>query len=334
MEKIRVNLCYNQLVTIYDSIIIGGGPAGLSAAIYLARFNRRCLIIDRCEGRWQSREVNENYLGFPEGVAARGLVHRGREQAESFGAEFLEATVTNIEPLSSSEMPECDTSKETFLNSNFKVSVDPTSAYFTRTILFATGVSDIMPDLPDLEYYWGRSLFWCITCDGWKVRKKRIAVLGTNDEAVVSALQFLEYTQHITFLTNKPAGEHSISSTMFERLKKYQISFVEGIIDHIQGEDGWIRALELKGGNNVSVDFLFSELGSRPHSELARRLEVSTNTENYILTDDEQRTNILGIYAAGDVTQRYAHQIVTAAHEGSMAAQAINYDLYSSDQRH
>lgn len=303
---------------LYDSIIIGGGPAGLSGAIYLARFNRSVLVIDSSEGRWQSREINENYLGFPETIPVRNLVLRGRQQAEGFGAEFLEAQVQSI-------------SKE---DNSFIIITSNNEAYACKTVLFATGVKDNWPTFEHQIDCLGRSLFWCITCDGYKTRNKKMVVVGHTDEAVVSCLQFLEFTKKISFVTNLDENRHDISFEKKQLLDKYAIQFYEGVIAKVESENGYVEKIHLHTGEVIKTEFIFSQLGAKPYSELARSLGVDVNEEKYILTDREQRTNITGVYAAGDVTEQYAHQVVTAAHEGAQAAQAINYDLYSEDQRH
>lgn len=302
---------------LYDCIIIGGGPAGLSGAIYLARFNRSVLVIDSSQGRWQSREINENYLGFPDSIPARNLVLRGRQQAERFGAEFLEADVSEIR-------------KE----EEFMLITGNNEAYSAKTILFATGVKDTWPEFEHQIECLGRSLFWCITCDGYKTIDKKMTVIGSDDESVVSCLQFLEFTSQITFITNKEAKEHSISFEKVRLLEKYSIPFYDQKIAQIDSQNGYIEKIHLNDGNSVSTEFIFSHLGAKPRSGLAKSLGVLCNEEDYVIVDKEQRTNVSGIYAAGDLTARYAHQIVTAAHEGAQAAQAINYDLYSDDQRH
>ena len=170
---------------VYDSIIVGGGPAGLSAAIYVARFNRTALVIDSWRGRWRSHEVNQNYLGFPSGIPAKRLRELGRRQAEAFGVAFCRAKVKKL----------C---REDGL---FAAQAGP-HVFRGRTVILATGVADILPDIGNTEEYWGKSLFWCITCDGWKIRDGRVAVVGRTDEAAITAMQFLNFTDRLAFITN------------------------------------------------------------------------------------------------------------------------------------
>lgn len=302
---------------VYDSVVIGGGPAGLSAAIYLGRFNRKVAVIDSCEGRWQSREINENYLGFPDGIPARALVFRGRQQAEKFGAEFIESQVDSIE-------------KQDEL---FKLSLTTNEVYFSKTVLFAMGVEDIWPEFEYMRDCIGRSLFWCITCDGYKVRDSRVAIIGNTDEAVTTCLQFLEYTKKLVFITNTHEQYSGVSFERRKLLQKYSVPFYQTEIATVESQNGYMEKIHLDTGETINVDFMFNQQGAKPRSELAKNAGVKVNEMGYILVDREQRTTIKGMYAAGDITEMFAHQIITAAHEGAQAAQAINYDLYSNDQR-
>jgi thioredoxin reductase (NADPH) len=303
-------------MNIYDSIIVGGGPAGLSAAIYLARFNRSVLILDREDGRWDSYEMNENYLGFPDGIPSRELRARGLMQAKRYGAEYKKEIVEKI--------------KKT--DSYFQVTTSQDS-YHAKSIILAMGVKDNYPLFTNWKEFLGKSLFWCITCDGYKTRNKTICIVGQTDEAVCTTLQFLEYTKEITFVTHTLPGQHTISDKRLSDLQKAGIPFIEEMIQDIKGSKGFMNEILLENGQSISAQFLFNEQPSIPNTNLAHQLYVKTNEEGYILTDNDQRTNIPFVYAAGDITKNFAHQIVTAAHEGSMAAQTANYDLYNPEQR-
>ena len=300
----------------YDALIIGGGPAGLSAAIYLARFNRSALVVDRGRGRSTSHEVNENYLGFPDGIASTELRERGREQARRFGAEFMADDVAAV-------------AREV---AAFRASSERRE-YRARTLIIATGASDLFPDFELMREYVGRSLFWCITCDGYKVRGQRVAVVGHDDDAAVTALQLLNFTGRVSFVTNRLAGDSALSDAKRGDLARRGVPLYEGCIADVEGDDGMMRRVCLDDGRAIEIDAMFNQQGAKPNSELAQSLGVATSPRGWITCDVEQRTNVGRVYAAGDVTRMFAHQIVTAAHEGSMAGQAANYDLYEPDQR-
>lgn len=297
----------------FDSIIVGGGPAGLSAAIYLARFNRTVLVVDAGEGRSTSHEKNENYLGFPQGIPSRELRARGCRQAKRFGAEFAVGRVTTVRGESQ----------------GFAVRLGRRIVR-GRTIILATGVIDRFPEIDDIEKYVGKSLFWCITCDGWKTKGKAIVVVGNSDEAATTALQFLNFTPSVTLLTNDERIK--ISPKKQRDLGRADITLVRAKVGRITARGGKMRELETSRGDTIRLDMMFSSLGSDPHAGLARKLRLKLE-DGYIKTDLEQRTSRARVYAAGDNTKAFAHQIVTAAHEGATAAQSANHDLYERVQR-
>lgn len=300
---------------VYDSVIIGGGFAGLSAAIYLGRFNRSVVVIDNESGRWNTFEVNENYLGFPKGIKSRELRERGIEQAQEFGAEFVIDTITEIKKEDS-----------LFVSSGNK-------NYRSKTIILATGVHDLFPHFNKWAECLGRSLFWCITCDGYKAINKKVLIIGKNDDAAETAMQFLEYTKDIVVLTNCEEKECQVSDEFLDRFRKADIKIMFGNIKDVEGSRGYVSKVITDKGEEIPVDLIFNQQGAVPKSDLAKQLGVEVDRKGYIKTDNDQRTNILKVYAAGDVTKAFAHQTVTAAHEGSMAAQAANYDLYRPEQR-
>ncbi|HUF54080.1 MAG TPA: NAD(P)/FAD-dependent oxidoreductase [Dehalococcoidia bacterium] len=304
----------------WDCIIVGGGPAGISAAIYLARYNRSVIVIDQgYGGRWQSHKVNENYLGFPRGIEARKLRELGRRQARRFGTQFFRGKV-----------------EEAWQDSDGIHVRTRTREFIGRTIILATGVRDILPNIADYEDYWGRTMFWCITCDGWQTRGARVVVVGRDDEAAVTCLQFLNYTRHVSLVTNCPPGEDSISPEVRKRFAKLKVPLREAHIAHLlpkKGKRGVMEYIVFDNGRRIRADYMFSHQGSLPRIALARQLGLDLSRQGFILTDEEQRTNVPFVYAAGDVTRMLAHQVVTAAHEGSQAGCTANYDIYEPEQQ-
>src|SRR6188508_1779275 len=150
----------------WDCIIVGAGPAGLSAAVYMGRFRRRTLVLDSGDGRWSYGQVNENYLGFPRGVSARRLHALGRAQAERFGVVIRDAAVTAVAPR----------------GAGYHVRYHGGQAE-ARTLIWAAGVRDLWPSFPGVRRLVGKHLFWCIVCDGWRTLGKRVVVLGNTDKA-------------------------------------------------------------------------------------------------------------------------------------------------------
>lgn len=304
---------------LWDCVVVGGGPAGITAALYLARYNRSVVVADHGSGRSTSHEINENYFGFPEPIAQKELRHRGRAQAERYGATFVDTKIDDI-----------SRDGETFVATG-----EGAERLAGRTLIVATGVRDNLPEFEnkDVQDYFGKSLFWCITCDGYKTRGARVAVVGRDDEAATTALQFLDFTDRVTVISNCAEVACEISERKRAHLRDAGVPLLLGEVTHLYGERGMMREVLLDNGDCVALDFMFNLQGARPNSLLARTLGVTIDGAGYIKTDTEQRTNVERVFAAGDVTKAFAHQIVTAAHEGATAAITANFELYRPEQR-
>ncbi|HYC34653.1 MAG TPA: NAD(P)/FAD-dependent oxidoreductase, partial [Candidatus Paceibacterota bacterium] len=174
---------------------------------------------------------------------------------------------------------------------------------------------------------------WCIICDGYKVRNKRVAVLGHEDTSIQFCLELLNFTTDIVLLTNSEADGDHISPKGLEKLKAKKIDIKYGSIVKVKGKSGMVQSITLDTGEQIKADFIFNKQGYVPRSDVAAKLGVITEGEGFIKVDQNQKTNIEGMYAAGDVTHNSLHQILTAAHQGALAAVAINHDLFPPDQR-
>lgn len=294
-----------------DAAVIGGGPAGLSAAICLARYNRRVLLFDTGRGRSTHHQVNRNYLGFPGGIATVDLRAVGRKQLADYPeASVVHHTVTRLEGDA---------------EAGFTVHGQG-DAWRARTVVIATGTLDHFPHFAGWEPYVGRSMFWCIACDGYENRGKRILVVGHTDAAAGEALQMRSLSPEVQLLTN---SHHEEFSPLYrERLAAARIPLLHDQLLHAEGEDGQLRAVTTRGGRRIELDSLFSIQGATPETRLAVQLGVALASTGYIAVDVEQKTSVPGVYAAGDVTSLHSHQVSAAVHEGSQAASAANYFLY------
>jgi thioredoxin reductase (NADPH) len=302
--------------TTFDSLIVGAGPAGLSAAIYLGRARRSTLVIDAGRGRATGPQMNENYLGFPRGVKASRLRELGQRQAERFGARVVQGTI---------DVATCNDDREFELTGDCGV-------WRGHSVVIATGVTDIWPSFPGVERYVGRSLFWCIVCDGFRTVDTRTVLIGADDEAATTACQFLTYTKELTFIATGVGGDLQVSPAQIESMRENGIEVIEGAIERVEGVRGQVRRVHA-GGRVLEAELLFSLLGQVPNSRLAASLGVLLDEKGYVRIDREQRTNVPHVYAAGDVTGPYAHQIAAAVHEGATAGQTANFDLYPPFQQ-
>ncbi len=299
---------------VYDSIVIGDGFAGLSAGIFLARYLRSALIIGDEKGRWNTNEINENYPGFPGGISAKSLRYLMLKQALQFGVAYQEDKVENIAK-----------------KGKLFVVTSAKNLYKSKSLILATGVEDKFPRFPHWQEYVGRSLFWCITCDGHKTINKKVLVVGQDNEAVCDCLQFKNLSNMLTFVTN--AVGSNISQFWIKRLQDARIPFYNEVIAREIGRDGMFEKVILQSGKEIIFDYMFSEQGMKPKNRLAKILKVALTDDGYIIVDEHQKTNISFVYAAGDITKPFEQQITAAVHEGSTAAVTANYDLYAPWQK-
>ncbi|MGH2969080.1 MAG: NAD(P)/FAD-dependent oxidoreductase, partial [Solirubrobacteraceae bacterium] len=189
-----------------------------------------------------------------------------------------------------------------------------------------TGVLDHFPHFPGWESYVGRSMFWCITCDGYENRGRAILVVGHTDASAGEAMQLHSLTDRISLLTNSETDE--ISPKFRRRLGAAGIRVIHDRIAEAHGSNGVLEAISTRGGHKLSLDALFSIQGATPETALARQLGVALAPTGWIQVDTEQKTSVPGVYAAGDVTSLHSHQVTAAVHEGAQAASAANYFLY------
>ncbi|MEO6092866.1 MAG: NAD(P)/FAD-dependent oxidoreductase [Novosphingobium sp.] len=293
---------------IYDCVVVGAGPAGLTAAIYLARFNLRLRIVDAGNSRCATIPRTRNHAGYPEGIAGKALLALMREQAAAFGADVTDGVVEKIGKRG-----------EQF----FALVGD--GELIARTVLLATGVVNnrpkISPELHDVALSRGL-LRYCPICDGYEVRDKRVAVIGTGARAYNEALFVRMYTKDLTLIA--PDGAHALSGDERARLARLGIGLVDGPCETIRIERE--RIFVPAPGGELAFDTVYPALGSVIRSELARPLGAEMSEEGCLVIDEHQRTSVHGIYAAGDVSKGL-DQISHAMGEAGVAATAIRNDL-------
>jgi thioredoxin reductase (NADPH) len=300
-------------VKAWDCAIVGAGPAGLSAAVYMGRFRRSTLVLDAGDGRWSYGQVNDNYLGFPGGVRARRLHALGRAQAERFGVAFQDARVTGISA-----------------RRGGYVVRHARGRTVARTVIWAAGVQDNWPDFPGVRRLVGHRLFWCIVCDGWRTLGKRVLLLGRGERAVGTALQFLTYTRDLTFVVDPDAR---LNARCHRKLAEAGIALRSGRVRRVVAGEKGLDHVRLDDGSRVEADYIFSLYGSEPRTALLRGLPVALAANGHVRTNEKGQTSLPTFFAAGDVTDKHSHQVVAAVHEGAAAAMAANHVLYPPLQR-
>lgn len=291
-----------------DCLIIGGGPAGLAAAIYLARFRVTCAVLDSGTSRAARIPRCRNFPGFADGVPGAELLGRMRQQLAQYGVVPLAAKALAI------------------ARSNGELSVETEAGTLkSRTIVLATGSEDVRPPFHDAAEHdaalQAGLLHYCPVCDGYEVKGKQVAVLGTGLHGLREALFVRSFTNEVMLVS--PAGPHELSESQMQKLKDRRIHVIDGPISSLRIESGAL-AFEA-GGHSYRVDAAYAALGCRQRSELAESLGVECSAEG-IIVDEHLRTNIPNVWAAGDVAVGL-NQITTALGNAAVAATAIRNEL-------
>jgi thioredoxin reductase (NADPH) len=291
-----------------EVIVVGGGIAGLSAAIYLGRAQRDTLVIDsgRSMARWEP--TVENYLGFPKGVGGEELLRNGRKQAKRYELRFVQDEIKSVSA-----------------GGSLFVLRGKKKTYRAKRLLLATGIFHLPPEIPGVKDCLGHSMFFCKDCDGCRVRGKRIAIIGANNEAVEYALGMLHYSPCVIVALN---GKKPVWDKRHARwLAEYEIPVARRRIRDVDHRRRKIRALDFVGGRSVEIDYLFTTRGDIFYNELAKKLGAKLDSDGQIKIDQCMRTSVPRLYAAGCVTPANC-QMIIAAGQGAAAAQAINRDLF------
>ncbi|WP_374512599.1 NAD(P)/FAD-dependent oxidoreductase [Brevundimonas sp.] len=292
-----------------EILVIGAGPAGLTAATYLARFRRRVLVADGGSPRACWIPVSHNMPGFPQGITGDAILRRMTEQAQEYGAV--------IEPGAVGALSRDDEGFTARLNGR---------EVRTRAVLLATGVVDHHPDLPGVERAIERALVRiCPICDGYEATDKAVAVIGRDAKGVREAAFLRTYSDRVT-LIHVGASDALGPDGELERLG---IELIRAPIDNVRLDGDRVTALSW-GGAFRAFDIVYSALGTSPNAGLAQAVGAATGDDGRLVVDGRQRTSVPGLYAAGDVV-RGLNQIAVAAAEAAIGATAIHNDLREAD---
>ncbi|TDK29906.1 NAD(P)/FAD-dependent oxidoreductase [Rhizobium deserti] len=292
-----------------DCVIIGGGPAGLTAAIYLARFHLSVSVYDDGTSRAASIPISHNHAGFPGGISGVELLARMRDQALIYGADICDTKVTALGGV----------------EGEFVI-YSGTETMSARTVLLATGVVNRSPSMPREKHDEAlrRGLIrYCPVCDGFEVTDKRVGVIGQDTKAFKEALFLRSYSKDISILS--PSSEHELKRSEQAQLQELGISIVCGPFEIDLAED----EIQVRTGLGThAFDSVYPALGSDVRSELASGVGAMLSQEGCIFVDSHQRTDVPGLYAAGDVVIGL-DQISHAMGQAGVAATTIRNDLSS-----
>lgn len=293
-----------------DCLVVGGGPAGLTAAIYLSRYHLDIMVVDGGKSRCAWIPESHNHAGFPDGINGKELLDRMKEQARLYGTRIEDGQVTRIEKRD-------DGLFEAEWGSG------PVKA---RTVLLATGVTNRRPpmdtDIHDEAMAVGQ-IRYCPICDGYEVTDKPVGIIGTGEGGAGEARFVRGYTEDIVLIA--PDGPHELSDEDRASLDDAGIDIVDGPIDVIEPGEKEI-CVTLCDGTQYCFTSIYPALGSDTHVSLAEMVGCRLSEDRCIVTDDHQRTSVEGVYAAGDVVKGL-DQISHAMGEGGVASTTIRNDL-------
>ena len=294
-----------------DVIIVGGGPAGLSAALVLGRCRRRVLICD---------------AGHPRNAASHGL-HGFLTRDGIEPAQFLRLAREQLKPYETVELRQAEVTDARHLASGFEVTLNNGEVISSRKLLLATGVVDNVPSIDGLGDLYGRTVFHCPYCDGWEMRDRPLAVYGRGENGLGLALELLLWSRDLVLCSDGPA---ELSEDERQRLAHHEIRIREDRITRLEGSEGVLKRIVFANGDSLTRSGLFFSTGNRQASDLAEKLGCRFTEQGCVDTGDYETTNVPGLYVAGDAS-RLVQFVIVAASEGAQAAVAINKELMKAD---
>jgi len=296
----------------FDVVIVGGGAAGLSAALVLSRARRRVLVVDAAAPRNAPAAHMHGFLSR-DGLPPSELLATGREEVAGYGGTVLADAVTGVERV----------------GDLFRLRLAGGAQVSARRLVVATGLRDVLPDVAGLQARWARDVLHCPYCHGWEVRDRRIGVLGSDSPATVDYAQIVrQWSSDVVLFV----PSDTLADTQRAELAARGVETVEGQVTAVAVTDDVLTGVELADGRCVSREVLFVPPRFEPHDALLEAIGCAKDDDGWVVKDGTGRTSVPGVWVAGNVANPRA-QVVTAAGEGSAAAIAVNADLVADDVR-
>jgi thioredoxin reductase (NADPH) len=308
--KRRAALCRRMTEKTHDALVIGGGPAGLTAAIYLARFHLDTIVVDADKSRAALIPLTRNHAGYPDGIRGVDLLADMRAQAAKYGAPVTPGAVMRLERTE---------------DGRFRAELDGGETVFARSVLLATGVVNKRPRIADdvhAEALLRGLLRYCPICDGYEVTDRKVGVIGTGSHGVKEAIFLRSFTADVTLIS--PEAEHALDDDENARLEALGVVRLQGPCEPLRINGDHIIVPTPEGP--LAFDSVYPALGSDIRSRLAVELGADAGDDGCMHVDDHQRTTIAGLYAAGDVVIGL-DQISHAMGAAGVAATTMRNDL-------
>jgi thioredoxin reductase len=295
----------------FDVIIIGGSYSGLSAGMALGRALRNVLIIDSGNPCNKQTPHSHNFL-TNDGKTPKEIASLAEQQVRKYGS------VNFVEGLATAGIK---------TSSGFEVQIQTGDIFKARKLVFATGIKDIMPDIPGFSESWGISVLHCPYCHGYEVRHQRTGILANGDVGFELSSLISNWTTDLMLYTN---GKSTLTESQKAKLDKHRISIVEAKIDSIESKNGYIQHIVFNNGAKATVKAMYARLPFAQHSSIPLALGCEPTQEGYIKIDPAQRTTVQGVYACGDNTTRI-RTVANAVSMGTTTGLMVNKELIEED---
>jgi thioredoxin reductase len=292
---------------LLDCIIVGGGPAGLNAAVVLGRCRRKVLVFDTGKQRNRWSHGMHNYLTRDD-ILPKDFLSIAQTELDKYGVKKLQKKIINARKTN---------------DDLFQVYDEDGNIHYSKKLLVATGLADNIPPIKGLEEMYGKSVFHCPYCDGWEVRDKKIAVYAKNKEGWELALALKAWSDEVIYFTD---GKYKIKPEQKEQLDANNIQVIVKPIESFNGTGGQLEKILLKNGEVIECDAVFFVNGYTQQCNLAEAFGCEMTRKGVVVTNRLQQTNIKGLYVAGDAS-RDMHFVVVAAAEGAKAGVIINKEI-------
>jgi thioredoxin reductase len=294
---------------MYDVAIVGGGPAGLSASIWLARYLHRVVLVDSGDPRnWETRGVN-GFLGHPE-IRPAQLRGMGRDEARKNGVELVDA--------------HCETVTR-HGDERYELRLADGARLMARRLLLAIGLKDVWPDVPGLERVYGSNAHVCPDCDGHECVDKKVVVIGSGRKAVGMALNLTTWTSDIIICTNGQPANLDLQEYC-DKLDALNIPVIESPINCVEHSGSRVHSISFESGMALDTDKIFFAIGQYPADDLGAELGCERDSGGHIIVDDAYHTSVRNCFAAGDIVPG-PQLAIAAASDGAIAALAIHKSL-------